>query len=105
MIPASQYNATCIYLLSIILQIEGWRGAAGGVCQELSAPAAPRSPHQQEASWREPAHMAISPLHQVMTCGPARGSQGDTAGSSRGSTAYHRPVLGVAVPDGGERGH
>ena len=52
---------------------------------------------------REPAHMLVPPLHQVMTCGPAWASQGDAAGEgiSSPSAACHRPVLGVAQPPGG----
>ena len=58
----------------------------------------------------EPAGVALPLLQQVMTCGPARGSQGDTVSVLSSSviftvTACHLPVLGVAVPGGGERGH
>ena len=39
----------CIYLLCIKLQIKRWRGAAAGVCQELSGLAAVVTSHQDEA--------------------------------------------------------
>ena len=72
----------CIYLL-IIVQIK--RDAAG-VCQEFSSVqwCISGSPHQQDASWGAPAHMVHPSLLQLMTDGPAGGSQRDAV--SYGST-------------------
>ena len=99
-----------LYLHSSILQIEGWRGAAAGVGQEFSViQGAVTWSHQEEASRGEPAHMIPPLVHQLVTCGPARGSQGDAVdqGTSTivSSTACHLPILGVAPPGGGERRH
>ena len=81
-----------------MLQIKGLQGATAGICQELSGRTAKHSSHQEEASGGSPAHLFRSSLLQLMTCGPARGSQGDAAclGSSIvTSTACHLPILGV----------
>ena len=83
-----------------MLQIKALQGATAGICQELSGLAAKHSSHQEEASGGEPAHLFRSSLLQLVTCGPARGSQGDTAGLgssifTTSSTACHLPILGV----------
>ena len=91
-----------------MLQIKALQGATAGICQELSGLAAVVTSHQQEASRGAPAHMFRSSLLQLVTCGPAGASQGDTAGEGSTlvvSTARHRPVLGVLKPPEGERRH
>ena len=89
-----------LYLLSIILQGEGWRGASVGVCQELSGQVAVPS-HQQEASRGAPACVLGPLLVELVTLLPARASQGDAAGEdgSRAiSSTCHKPILGVVIP-------
>ena len=88
-----------------VCQGEAGCGAGVGGRQYLRGIAAVVSPHQQEASRRSPARVDTPPLLELVTLLPALASQGDAAGDATYSTAGHLPVLSVATPEGGERGH
>ena len=97
-----------MYSQCLVFQSEAGCGAGVGGRQYLCAGAAAPSPHQQEASRRSPARVEPPPLLELVTLLPAPAGQGIAAGlgsSSFSSPTGHNPILGVAVPGGGERGH
>ena len=103
-----------LYSHCMVWQTKAGCGAGVGGRQDFRAVATvqinipmPMSPDQKEASRGSPAGVVLPPLPELVTLLPAPAIQGDAGGdgSIRVSTARHQPVLGVAVPGGGERQH